>query len=122
MSDLEIYRVTPRKARKYIEKALVAGNVPFVQSSPGIGKSSIVKEIAKIYRLKLIDHRLSTSAPEDLSGLPHFTTDAQGVRRASFIPFDIFPLSTDPLPEGYDGWLLFFDEFNSAPREVQAAA
>ena len=121
MSDLDIYRAKPRKARKYAQKALESGLVPFLQSSPGIGKSSIMRNISQDFRLQLIDHRLSTSAPEDLSGLPYFT-EKNGVRRASFNPFDIFPLQSDPIPDGKDGWLFFMDEFNSASREVQAAA
>jgi hypothetical protein len=35
---------------------------------------------------------------------------------------DTFPLDTDTPPAGYNGWLLFFDEANSAPKSVQAAA
>lgn len=100
-----------------IIRCIKAGLVPFIQSSPGVGKSSIVRQIANEFRLKLIDHRLSTSSPEDLLGLPHFEGN-----KAVFAPFrDIFPLEDTPLDPAYDGWLLFFDEFNSAPRSVQAA-
>lgn len=35
---------------------------------------------------------------------------------------DTFPLEGDPIPEGYNGWLIFMDEFSSALRGVQAAA
>jgi len=35
---------------------------------------------------------------------------------------DTFPLEDDPIPEGYKGWLILFDEFPSAPMSVQAAA
>jgi hypothetical protein len=35
---------------------------------------------------------------------------------------DTFPLQGDPLPKGKAGWLLFFDELNSADRSVQKAA
>lgn len=35
---------------------------------------------------------------------------------------DTFPLEGDPIPEGYSGWLLFFDEFNSASPAVQSAS
>src|SRR5690606_8713131 len=38
-------------------------------------------------------------------------------------PFaDLFPTEDTPVPEGFDGWGLFLDEFNSAPKGVQAAA
>lgn len=105
------------QTKNNIIRCLKAKLVPFIQSSPGIGKSSIVKQIAEEFNLKLIDHRLSTSAPEDLLGLPHFENG-----RAVFSPFrDLFPLEDSPLPKDKDGWLLFFDEFNSAPRSIQAA-
>lgn len=108
---------TPNQAKENVIRCIKAGLVPFIQSSPGIGKSSIVRQIANEFRLKLIDHRLSTSSPEDLLGLPHFEGN-----KAVFTPFrDIFPLEDSPLDPAYDGWLLFFDEFNSAPRSVQAA-
>lgn len=120
MTDINnLYRVTPRQLAAYIEDDFYAGLVPYVEGSPGIGKSSIFHQVANKLNLKIIDHRLSTSAPEDLSGLPRFTDDG----RASFAPFaDLFPLDTDEVPEGYDGWCLFLDEFNSAPKSVQAAA
>lgn len=94
-----------------------SGLVPLVTSSPGVGKSSIMAKVAKDYRLKLIDVRLSQCTPEDLNGFPMREGD-----KASFKPFDIFPLNTDEVPEGYDGWLLFLDEMTSASKPVQAAA
>lgn len=134
--EINIYRASPRKIREFTLDCLYAGLVPFIQSSPGMGKSSIVRSIAKHLNLKLIDHRLSTSAPEDLSGLPRFNEKGQ----AMFSPFvDLFPLEGQDLPvkapaihdekgklvspaTHYDGWLLFLDEFNSASKSVQAAA
>lgn len=119
MSSMNMFSTSPRKARGFIEMCVMAGLVPLLKSAPGVGKSSIVKDIAKEYKLKIIDHRLSTSAPEDLTGLPRFTDDG----RAVFAPFkDLFPLAGDPIPEGYDGWLLFLDELTSASKSVQAAA
>lgn len=124
-----LYRCTPRKIRQFTLEIMDAGLVPYIQSSPGMGKSSIIRSIAKEHDLQLIDHRLSTSAPEDLSGLPRF--DEKGYAR--FSPFaDIFPLKDRELPKILDqdgnviregnGWILFFDEFGSASKSVQAAA
>lgn len=97
---------TPRQARYNIERCLKANVVPFITSSPGLGKSSIVKQIAEDYGLILIDHRLSTSAPEDLSGLPRFREDGT----AEFSPFaGLFPLRGQAIPEGKNGWLLFLN-------------
>ena len=116
---MNLYRCTPRQARGYVIECLEAGLVPFLQSSPGMGKSSIVRSIAEEHALILKDHRLSTSTPEDLSGLPRFDDDG----KAYFAPFgDIFPLEDTPLPVDKNGWLLFLDEFNSAPKSVQAAS
>jgi hypothetical protein len=117
MSDL--YNVTPRQASKMMERIVRSGLVPNLNSSPGMGKSSLVRILAKKLNLKLIDHRLSTSDPTDLSGLPF---RAPGDLKATFLPYDLFPLEGDTLPEGKDGWMVFLDEFNAAPRSVQAAA
>ena len=61
MSDnLNIYRCTPRQVRGFVIDCLMAGLVPFVQSSPGMGKSSIMHSIAQELNLCLIDHRLGS--------------------------------------------------------------
>lgn len=117
-----MYRCTPRQVRKFIIECIQAGLVPFVQSSPGMGKSTIVREIGDGFDLAGIDHRLSTSDPTDINGFPHVVNG-----RATFIPFDLFPVRGTPLPKNPDGsekegWLLFLDEMNAAPKSVQAAA
>lgn len=109
--------VTPITAKKMIQSVLSAGLVPFLQSSPGIGKSSIVREIAKEYNLELIDIRLSQVDPTELNGFPAI---ANGV--ASYVPMSIFPLEKAVLPANKKGWILFLDEMSSAPPAVQAAA
>ena len=35
---------------------------------------------------------------------------------------DTFPIEGDTVPKGYNGWLLFLDELNSAPPAIQSAA
>lgn len=110
-------KATPRKTREFVVDCIQAGLVANIQSSPGMGKSAIVRSIAEEYGLALIDHRLSTSAPEDMSGLPNFTGG-----KATFSPFDTFPVVGTEVPKGKQGWLLFLDEFNSASKAVQAAA
>lgn len=112
-----IFSLSPSKTKKYTETCIKAGLVAFLQSSPGMGKSSIVKQIANEYNLELIDCRLSTMEPTDLQGLPWFNKG-----KAEFQPYSFFPLADSPIPEGKSGWLLFLDEFNSASRATQAAA
>lgn len=115
----ELYSCTPRTIRKHIARCLDAGLVPFVQSSPGMGKSSIAKSIAKEANLQIIDHRLSTSEPTDMSGLARFNDKGY----AYYSPFEgLFPLESTPLPKGKNGFLLILDEFNSAKKDVQCAA
>ena len=114
-----IYSSRPRQIRRNVERCFNAGLVPFVKSSPGIGKSSIMRAIAKDYNLELIDIRLSMCDPTDLNGLPTFDHETG---RAKFMPFDMFPVLGTPLPKGKNGWLMFFDEFNSAPKSIQAAS
>lgn len=118
MANVSIYKCKPRQIKGFVEDCLYAGLVPYVQSSPGMGKSSIMRNVATSLNLKLIDHRLSTSAPEDLSGLPRFNKDGF----AEFVPFsELFPTEGQDLPKSKDGWMLFLDEFNSASKGVQAA-
>ena len=111
------------------------GLVPYVRSSPGVGKSDISKGFAARYNLKVIDIRLSQCTPEDLQGFPMRVGN-----KATFVPFDLFPLQGEPLPEMYEedgvthqlnadgsikkynGWLLLMDELSSANKQTQAAA
>lgn len=113
----DIYNCTPRQARAFIVDCIKARRVPFIKSSPGLGKSSLMRSVADEFNLWMIDHRLSTSAPEDLSGLPRFVDG-----KATFTPFDIFPVEGTPMPKGKDGWMIFLDEANSGTKMVQAAS
>ena len=112
-----MYSLKPSQIKPAVEACMQARLVPFLKSSPGLGKSSIVKQIAEEYGLKLIDLRLSSMEPTDLVGLPWIHEG-----KAQFNPYAFFPLEETPIPEGYEGFLLFLDEFNSASRAVQAAA
>lgn len=109
-------KLSHKQIKKAIQISLKANTVPFLQSSPAMGKSSLVAEIAKENNLKLIDLRLAQLQPYDLAGLPSVQGD-----KATYLPMDIFPLESDSIPEGYEGWLLFLDEFNSADKYTLAA-
>lgn len=111
------------QAISMITKYIRAKLVPMLRGSPGMGKSSIVHQIAKDYNLKVIDLRLSQCDPTDLMGFPNIKGD-----KACYVPMETFPVEGDPLPFNtetgvpYAGWLLFLDEFNGASIAVQAAA
>lgn len=106
------------EAKTNIIRCIKAGLVPFLQGPPAAGKSAVIRQIAEEYNLKLIDLRLSQCDPCDLQGFPRID---EKTGKASYAPMDTFPLEGDEIPKGYSGWLLFFDELNSAPRSVQAA-
>jgi hypothetical protein len=123
------------QAKENITACIQAKLVPFLRGSPGVGKSSIVSDIAKDFNLKFIDFRLSQADPVDLNGFP--TIDPV-TKTASYVPMDVFPIESTKLPiktpeekdaagnvitpaTYYDGWLLFLDEFNSASLAVQKA-
>lgn len=105
------------KAKELIPIALKSNLVPMIHGSPALGKSAIVHQIAKQYKLKLIDLRLSQCDPTDLLGFPFIKEG-----RSGYAPMEAFPIEGDRIPEGYSGWLLFLDELISAPMAVQAAA
>lgn len=107
------------QAKSLIEEAIQVQLVPMLHGSPAVGKSSIVKEIADNFNLKVIDLRLAQCDPTDLLGFPSIDRDSN---RARYMPMSTFPIEGDKVPEGYDGWLLFLDEFNSADRGTQKAA
>lgn len=111
------YAVTPSKLLEEFHICAKADVVASVRSSPGVGKSALVAAFAESQNSELIDMRLTQCAPEDLNGYPKLN-----VNKATFVAFDAFPLDTDPLPEGKNGWILFLDEFYSASKSVQAAA
>lgn len=99
----------PSEAVKLLKIHIQANIATFLWGKPGIGKSSVVAQLAKELGIGLIDIRLSQMEPVDLLGLPtiidqktHWSTPA------------IYPT------EG--AGILFLDEANAAPREVLAAA
>ena len=101
------------KLSKSLEK-LIESQIPvFVWGSPGIGKSSIIKQIAIEKELEFVDLRLSLLDPTDLKGIPFFDQENNEAVWASpnFLP-------KNPDSKG----ILFLDEINTAPPSVQASA
>ncbi len=86
--------------------AMVKQKIPaFLWGPPGIGKSSIVKQIATERGIGFIDLRLALMDPTDLNAERHSALWAP----PAFLPRE---------GEG----ILFLDELNSAPPAVQASA
>jgi hypothetical protein len=110
-------QVKPSQATSMLAKFLKAKRVPIVKGSPGIGKSSIARQVAKQFNLKLIDIRLTQCDPCDLVGFPQIIGN-----KAGYVPMDTFPIEGDSIPTGYNGWLLLFDEISSASPAIQSAS
>ncbi len=105
--------MNPSRAKRSIDH-LTKRKVPvFLWGPPGIGKSSIVSQIAKDRDIGFIDLRLSLLDPTDLRGIPFFDSkDNSAVwAKASFLP-------DGSVKEG----ILFLDELNTAAPMVQASA
>jgi len=111
-------QITAAEAPDLILDVLRAKRTPMLHASPGVGKSDIIRQLCETNNWLPIDIRLSQSDPTDLNGFP--ARNANG--RAIYMPFEMFPIEGDRLPEGYNGWCIFLDEINSAPLSVQAAA
>ena len=76
---------------------------------PGIGKSSIVADVARQNKFDLVDLRLSQLAPTDLRGLP---VAEDGLSR--WFPPEFLPTKGKGI--------LFLDEINMAPPTMQGIA
>ncbi|MFT7860120.1 MAG: MoxR family ATPase [Sulfurimonas sp.] len=92
--------------------ALIENKVPtFLWGAPGIGKSSIVRQIAREQKVEFIDLRLALMDPTDLKGIPFYDKESH---TALWAPPAFLP------KEGKG--VLFLDELNSAPPAVQSSA
>lgn len=93
-------------------EALIEEKIPtFLWGPPGIGKSSIVRQIAERNQVGFIDLRLSLMDPTDLKGIPFYDKHEHQAVWAS----------PSFLPKEGEG-ILFLDELNAAPPAVQASA
>ncbi len=105
--------MTPGQLEEYlgrlVERRLFLSTM--IWGPPGIGKSSIVAQVAARHSLSFTDVRLSQLAPTDLRGLP---VAESGLSR--WYPPEF-------LPRGQESrGVLFLDELNMAPPAMQGIA
>lgn len=123
--------VNPSKLKAMLNHVISRKRPIFISGPPGIGKSDIVAEVARMQNRPLIDIRLPLMEATDIRGLPHLREvtirDAEGnvVLNEQNVPLTekVFKwsnpsdLPTDPNSRA----LVFFDEMSAAPPSVQAA-
>ncbi|MEO0326860.1 MAG: AAA family ATPase [Myxococcota bacterium] len=79
----------------------------------GVGKSSIVRQVAEEAGVPLVDLRLTTLEPVDLRGAI-YADDAQ--QKTVWFPPEFLPTETDP------AGILFLDELTAADQRLQISA
>lgn len=93
----------------------------FVWGPPGIGKSQISRQVADELGFNFFeDLRLSQMDPTDLRGIPVPSTDEEGNAVARWSPPHFYRRQTLRADGGKAFYM--FDEMNSAPQSIQAAA
>ena len=97
--------------KSYLDR-IIANNIQIstmIWGAPGIGKSSVVSQLATEHQLEFIDIRLSQLAPTDLRGLP---VAENGISK--WFPPEFLPTKGKGI--------LFLDEINMAPPVMQGMA
>ncbi|ULH15199.1 MoxR family ATPase [Deinococcus sp. KNUC1210] len=109
--------MTPAELAQYLS-ALITQSLPLstmIWGPPGVGKSSVVAQVARQHGLEFVDVRLSQLAPTDLRGLPVAQANESGVGGVSrWYPPEFLPTS--------GRGVLFLDEVNMAPPTMQGMA
>jgi AAA domain (dynein-related subfamily) len=103
--------MNPNALKTYLDRLLKKDLLlsTMIWGPPGIGKSSIVAQLAAANQLEFIDVRLSQLAPTDLRGLP---VALEGISK--WYPPEFLPRSGKGI--------LFLDEINMAPPTMQGMA
>ena len=111
--------------KEFREKSKDEKNPLFIWGAPGIAKTSAVKAVAKELGLDLMVWHLSTTAPEDMTGILGIQLDpltkkpkidpGTGKPRSQYMLNEMLPTSNGPRGNGV---ILFLDELNRASKAV----
>jgi len=110
-------RVTLTELSGYVRRAVRTAQPVMIWGGPGIGKSTIIHDIAKSYNGAVVELRLGQVGPQDIIGVPYFNRDNQTMKWA---PPEALPSAE--FAAQYDKVFLFLDEITSGAPAVQAAA
>jgi hypothetical protein len=102
-----------KRAKELLSLYISADLATFLWGPPGVGKSSLIEQLAAEQGVKVIDFRCSTRDPVALMGLPDIAGDTARWK----VP-DEFPQVKRDGEKGF----LFLDELNVAAPSMQAAA
>jgi len=110
--------MTPKVLAKALNFNLLNHINMMIVSSPGMGKTEIVKQVVKELGWDLIFMHLIISDPTDFKGLPFMLTKEDGTQEGQFVPFSDFK----QLLKAKKPMVCFLDEFGQAFPAVQASA
>ena len=115
MSMAELEEILKTNCQLIIDNPELAATIPpiLIHSSPGVGKSSIVRQVAQKLGIGFVDVRLAEMESVDIRGLPSVDKD-KGVMKWN-AP-DFWP--RDPNSKG----IIFLDEITSCDKSCQVAA
>jgi hypothetical protein len=113
---IDTITLKPSQTKNALKHAILAQRPTFLWGPPGIGKSSILKQIAEELGMDFEDVRLSQMAPDDIKGIPFPVEDEEGRKSVRWIPPHFLPRDKNART------LILLDEMNAAVPTIQAAA
>ena len=95
--------VTPNQAARILERLLQTQDSPpvYLEGPPGVGKSSVIHQVAQKLGLEVTDVRAAYLTPPDLIGLPALERDSG--RTTYFLP-EFLPHDGAGLLSRMEGW------------------
>ena len=108
--DRKNTHMTPSKIRETLSPLWKTRWPAFIWGPPGVGKSSVIAQLARDRGKPLVDIRAPLLDPTDLRGIPAVVGD-----RAEWFPPAFLPRAGDK------PGVLFFDELNAASPIMQAS-
>jgi len=110
--DINNVTVGPKQLAQIVSGCIAARAPIFVWGSPGVGKSSIIKQVCDSLSRQMIDIRAAQLDPVDLRGIPWVDHTGERPRTRWSTP-EFLPVDSNASD------VIFADELNAAARPVQ---